>query len=111
MKDFFYVNDVLHNLCLLDVARDAVEHERVNVRLECMRADGVIDARFPKLHGDLGGHELAFAGIFQKGLADGRARVNRAKDIAARAVEKTRNGAKDFALRAFAAARRAKDEI
>src|SRR5437773_1304873 len=77
-------------------------------RLSCV--DCRVDRLSPQLNRDLVRHELAFAGIFKKGLADFCARVDRAEYIAAGAMIKARNRAEGFSLRALAASRRAKKD-
>ena len=62
----------------------------------------------PKLHRDLVRNELALARIIKKGFADLRARVDGAENVPTSAMIVTRDRAQRFALRAFAAARRAK---
>src|SRR6266853_816234 len=111
MKHALHVDHLAHDLRLVHAARNAVEHQRIELGLETVRAHHVAEPRQPELHRDLVGHQLAAARIFEKGLADRRARVELAKHIAARAMKESRNLAEDFSLRAFAAAGRAEDEV
>jgi hypothetical protein len=69
-----------------------------------------VDRLAPELHCDIIRNELAFARILKKGFANLCARVDGAEYIATSAMIVTRDRAEGFALRAFAAARRAKKE-
>ena len=111
VEDLLHVDDVAHDARLAHVARDAVEDERVDVRLESMRADDVGDVGLPEFHGDVVRYELALAGIFEELLAEFRARIQRAKDIAASTVEKARDRSQNLALCPLAAAGRAEDQV
>ena len=76
-----------------------------------MRVYGRIDRFPPKLHCDIVRNELAFARILKEGFADLCARVDGAEYVATSAMIVTRDRAEGFALRAFAAAWRAKKDI
>ena len=110
MKHFFHVDHFLHDFGLADIPRDPIKDERIDVWLKLVRLDGCIDCRSPKLNGDLIGHKLAFAGVFEEGFAYFRAGVDGAKHIAAGAVIIAWDCAQRFALRPFAATRRAKED-
>src|SRR5207237_4771459 len=84
---------------------------RVNVGLERVDAHEVADVSAKKFHRDFVGHELAAAGVIHELLTDGRARIERAEDITHREMEKARDVAEDFPLRAFAAAGGAEQEV
>ena len=111
MENFLHVDQLVHDLGLADISRDAVEHENVDVGFEVMAIDRGVDSRLPELDRDFVRNELAFAGVFQKSAADLGARVDRAKDVAAGAMKKARDAAESFALRAFAAPGRAEEKI
>jgi hypothetical protein len=110
MKHFSYVDHFLHDLGLSDITRNAVEHQRVNVWFKLVRLYGRVDCLSPELDRDIIRHELAFARVIQKRFTDLGARVDGAEYVAAGAVIKAWNRAKGFALRSFAAARRAKED-
>ena len=110
MEDFFYIDHFIHDLGLADIARNAVEHEDVDIWLEFVRIDCGVDPGLPKLDRDIVRHEFAAAGIFKKGAADLGARVERAKDVATGAMKKARDGAERTTLGAFAAAGRRRKE-
>src|SRR5215471_11343305 len=110
MKNFFNIDHFLHDFRLSNVPWNAIEHERVDVGFELMRFNGRVDRLPPELDGDIVRHELSLARIFQERLADFGARVDRAEHIAAGAMIKARDRAERFALRAFAAARRTKED-
>jgi len=95
---------------LADIPRNTVEHEGIDIWLELVRLHRGIDRRSPELDRDLIGHELTLAGVFKEGFANLRAGVDGAKYIAAGAMIKARDCAQRFALRPFAAARRAKED-
>jgi hypothetical protein len=110
MKHFLHVDHFLHDLGLPDIPRNTIEHQSIDIRLELVRLHGGTDRRSPKLDRDLIGHELTFAGVFKEGLANFGTGVDGTKYIAARAVIKARDCAQRFALRPFAAPRRAKKD-
>ena len=105
VKHFFHVDHLLHDLGLVHVPWNAVEHERVDVGFEFVRVDRGVDRLFPELDRDVVRNELAFARVFEKRLADLGARVDRAENVAAGAMIEARDRAERFALGAFAAAR------
>ena len=111
VEDFFHVDHLIHDLRLADIARNAVEHENVDIGFKFVCIDRGIDPRLPELDRDFIGHEFAFARVFEKSAADLGARIDRAKDIAAGAMKEARDGAERAALSAFAAAGRAEKEI
>ena len=110
MENFFHVDHFLHDLGLADISRNSVEDENVDVRLELVRVLGRIDRFFPKFDRDVIRDQLAFAGIFEERFANLAARVDGAEHVAARAMKKARDRAERLALRAFAAAGRAKED-
>ena len=110
MKDLQHFDVLLHELSLLHVARDAVQNQEIDVRLELVSAYAVMDAGAPQLDGDLIRHQLAAARIGHKLLPQLCAGVERAEDVAASHVMKARDSPHDQPLRALAAARRAEDE-
>ena len=101
MEDAVDIEAGAEDFRLVDVAGNAVEHEEVDVGLEASGFFHRLDLLRPEFDGDVVGNELAFAGIFQKSLAQGRADIDGAKDVAAGAVKEAGNGADDFALSAF----------
>src|SRR5215831_1115057 len=103
MKNFFHVDHVFHDLRLLDVSRNSVEHENVDVGFEFMSINRGINRYLPKLDRDVVRHELTFARVFEKRFADWRASVDRTKNVSARAMKVTRNAAECFALSALTA--------
>ena len=110
MEHLLHVDHVIHDLGLTHVSWNSVQYERVDVRLELVRVYGRIDRLPPKLHCDIVRNELAFARILKEGFAYLCARVYGAEYVATSAMIVTRDRAEGFALRAFAAARRAKKE-
>ena len=82
MEDFADVDHVLHDFCLIDISWNAVKHESIDIRFEFVSFDRSVDGFFPKLHRNLVGYELAFAGVFEKGLAYCCPRIDGTKDIA-----------------------------
>ena len=110
MEDFLDVDHVLHDFRLTDISGNAVKHESIDIGLEFVSLDRGVDGFFPKLDRDLVGHELAFAGVFEKGHAYFCPRIDGTENIATGAVKKTRDTAEGFALCAFAASGRAKED-
>src|SRR3954469_19396695 len=111
MEHLLHIDQVVHDLGLANISRDAVEHQDVDVGLERVRVYGRIDLRFPKLDGYFIRHELALARILEEGGADLRPSIDRPKHISAGAVKKARDASEGVALGAFAAARGAEKEI
>jgi len=111
VENFSHPHDVLEHLRLVHVPRDAVEDKKVVVRMEGVRLHALVDADFPKFDRDFVGHQFAPAGILEKLLAERRAQIESAENVAARAVEITRHRAQRPALRSFAAARCAENQI
>ena len=75
-----------------------------------MRLHRGTNRRSPELDRDLIGHQLALAGVFKEGFANLRPGVDGTKHIAAGAMKKAWDCAQRFALRPFAAPRRAKED-
>jgi hypothetical protein len=111
MEHLLNVDQFVHDFRLADVSWNAVEHENINIGLEGVRIHGRVDLGFPEFHGDLVRDELPFARILQKSPAHLRAGIDRPKDVSTGAMEKAGNAAKRAALGAFAAARRAEEEV
>ena len=61
MKNFPHPDNVLQHLCLVDVARDAVEHQKIVVGMKSVRLDALIDADLPKLDRYFVRHQFATA--------------------------------------------------
>src|SRR5262249_24072694 len=110
MEHLFHVDHVIHDLGLTDVSGNSIQHKRIDVRLKLMRVYGRVDCRSPKLHRHFVGNELAFARIIKESFANLCARIDGAEYVATSAMIVTRDRAKGLALRALAAARRAKKE-
>jgi hypothetical protein len=98
------------NLGLVAIARDAIEHEEIDVGLETARTHHAVDLRGPESDADVVGHELASAGVFDKSLAEGRSYIHGAENVATGAVIKTGNRSNDFALGSFARPRCAEEK-
>jgi hypothetical protein len=111
MKDLSHIQEWLEKLRLTDIARNAIENEEVDVGFELMRINALFDAHAPELNGDFVRDQFAAAGILNEGLSERSPRIDRAKNIAARTMKKTRDRAKSAALSAFAAAGSAKDQV
>src|SRR5437773_8666613 len=110
MKNFFHVDELPHDLGLIHIPRNAVEHEDVDVRFEFVRVHRGIDRFFPKFDSNVVWNELAFARVFQKRFPDFCARIDRTKHLAARTMIKALNGTERFALGPFPAAGRTKQD-
>src|SRR5437868_11006964 len=110
MENFSHVNHLLHDLCLIHVPRNAIQHQSVDIWLKFVSIDRGINRFLPKLDRNLVGNELAFTRVLEEGFAYGCPGIDRAKDIAAGAVEKARDTAQSFALCAFAASGRTEED-
>ena len=69
VEDAAHVDEIVHQARLFDVAWDAVEHEKIEVRLEAVRIDLAVDEFLPELDRQLVGHQFTAAGIGKEGLA------------------------------------------
>src|SRR5436190_12516577 len=107
MEDFPDIDELIHDLGLADIPRNAVEDQDIDVRFEDVAVHRRVDLRFPKFHRDLVRDELAFARIIEKRPADFRAGIDRPKHISAGAVKKAGDASEGAALGALAAAGRA----
>ena len=110
MKHAQHFDVLLHVLGLLHVARDAVQHEEVDLRLEHVGIDALLDVLAPEFHGHVVRDEFAAAGVLDKFLPKRRPRVQGPEHISAGQVMKARDGSQNLALGAFAAAWGAEDE-
>ena len=61
MENFSHPDNVLQHLRLVDVARDAVEHQKIVVGMKSVRLDALIDADLPKLDRYFVRHQFATA--------------------------------------------------
>src|SRR5438874_6749931 len=108
MKDLLHVYHFIHDSGLAKVSWNAVEHQCVDVGFEFVCFHRSIDCLSPQLHRDMIRNKLTFAGVFQECFAHLCTRVDGTEDVATSAVIITRDRAERLALRAFAAAWRAK---
>ena len=104
VEDVDDVDVLLHDLGLLDIARDAVEDEEVDVGLEEVALGFTVDVGFPELDGEFVGDEFAAAGVVHELLAKDCAGIEGTKDFAAGTMNEARDAPEDGALGAFAAA-------
>jgi hypothetical protein len=111
MENLPHVDEWLEELCLGDIARNAVEYEKIDVRAELMSFHAVLNAYAPKLDCDFVRDELAFTGVLDESLAEGGAGIDGAKDITAGAVKKAWNRTERDTLSSLAASRCTKDQI
>ena len=111
MENFPHANRVLEHLGLVDIAGNPVEHEEIVIGMEGVGFDTLVDADFPQLDRDFIGDEFSPARIFEELLAERGPQVERPEDIAAGAMVITGNSAQHAALRSFAAAGCAENEI
>jgi len=110
MEDAADIQFRFEHFGLVEIARDAVEDEKIDLGFEPASPFHAFDLRGPEPDGDIVGDKLAFAGIAEEGLAEIGTNVDGAENIAAGAVIEAGNGAENFALGAFAGAGRAKKE-
>ena len=97
-------------LRLIHIARNAVEHQQVNIRLVDRQHRLRVHVLSPHLNREFIRHQLAARGVLHKTLAEIRSHVERAKHIAAGKVIEARNLAEDLALRALTSAWSAKEQ-
>ena len=101
---------LLERLRLRDIARNAVEHQQVDIRLVDREHRLGLHVLAPHLDRELVGNELAARRVGHELLAEVRRHVERPEDIAAGEVEEARHLAEDLALRALAGAGSAEKE-
>ena len=104
------VERVAQHFRLMHVARNAVEHERVGVGMKPSHLFAGVDDLAPQINGRLVWHERSLAGVFDENFSEFAVGTQVAENVAARAMEKIRDGAERAAMRAFAGAGSAKHE-
>ncbi len=102
------IKNAAQHFRLMNIARNAIQHQRVMLGMKPADLGGVDDVLPPKLDRRRIRHELAATGIFDKNFSERTIRAQIAEHIAARAMEKIWDDAENFALRAFARTGRAK---
>ena len=102
VKNSLYIHVMIKKVCLLDIARDAIEDKDIACRAVAVCADHCIHSDAPEFYGGVIGHEEALAGIVHKDLAKLRGHVEVAKDISTSEVDKAGDGPEGFSKCAFA---------
>ena len=104
------VEVVAQHFGLMDVARDAVEHEGVGVGMKPPHLDAGRNEVAPQFNGRAVGHERTFAGVFDENFSEVAVRAQVPEHVAAGAMEETGDRAERAAMRALAGAGRAKHQ-
>lgn len=110
VKDGGDVDKFAEHFCLMDVARDAVEHQRIAARMKPPGRRQAVRELLPQLDGWFIGHELAATGVFDKNSSQRGIGTQVTEHIAATAMNEAGNRAENFSMRAFARAGRAEHE-
>lgn len=101
---------VLEDFCLLNIARNAVEDEEIDVWFEKVAVFAALNVGFPQFHREVVRDEFATGGVGDKLLPQRRAGIERAENIPAGTMHEPGNAPQNRALRAFATTRRAEDQ-
>lgn len=104
MEKLKNVDMLLQQLSLFNIARDPIEHQDVNVRLEHVQHGPGVNLLLEIANRELIGDESSRSGIGNKLLPDGCPRIHGAKGVTHGEMIESRNGAEDCALCAFATA-------
>src|ERR1700677_360568 len=107
MENTAYVELIAENLRLVNIAGNAVQHEKIDIGLESPGLDHCRNLRRPETDCDVIRDKLAFARVLQECFSVLGANVDGTKHIAASQMKKTRNRSDNFALGAFAGTGRA----
>src|SRR5262245_29632605 len=105
IKNSTDVERVLQHLRLADISRDAIQNERVLLRIKVPQGLASLDRLLPELDCGFVRHEFATAGVLEESAAQFIVDAQVAKDIATRAVVEVRDRSEDFPLCAFARSR------
>src|SRR6516162_7567602 len=111
MEDLFHINQLLHELGLIDVAWYSVKHQSVDVRLELSLQYLRFNLCPPEFDSQIIRHEQSLARVLDKFLPKRSSKIERTKHFATRTMEESRNASQDFALRSFSTAGSAHEKI
>ncbi len=104
------VERIFQHFRLMQVARNAVEHQRVRIGMKPPHLRGGVNEFAPKFDGGPVGHQRTFAGVFNENFPKFAFRAQVAENVAASAVEKIRDNAEHAAVGALARTGRAEHE-
>src|SRR5438874_968126 len=111
MEDLLHVDQPFHEFRLIDITRDAVEHQSVNVRFEFRLQYLRLNLCSPKFDREIVRNEQPLAGVLDELLAERRSEIQGTKHFATGAMKKSWNTSEHLALRSFSAAWSAHDKI
>jgi len=106
-----HIDQVLHELGLIDISGNPIKHQRVDIRLKFCLEHLCFDLSPPKFNRQIVRHKQPFAGILDKFLPYRCAQIEGAKHFAASTMEKSRDRSEHFTLSPFATAWSAQEEI
>src|SRR5205085_916349 len=105
-----HLQHVLKQLLLREVPRQPVEHEELGLGVEVVDVLHPLHVLLPQVDRELIRHQLPPPGILLELAPDRAGQVERAKDVAGRAVREARNRPDDLPLRPLAAAGGAEEQ-
>src|SRR6516162_1884461 len=111
MEDLFHINQLLHELGLIDVAWYSVKHQSVDVRLELSLQYLCFNLCPPEFDSQVIRHQQSLARVVDEFLPKRSSKIERTKHVATRTMEESRNTSQDFALRSFSTAGSAHEKI
>jgi hypothetical protein len=101
---------VLQHLGLVNVPRETIENQCVQIGIESAAPCLAFDGLTPKVHSGFVGNQLSAARILDKHPSDLAFNREVSKDVATGAMEEVWDGPEDFSLCAFAGARGAEQQ-
>src|SRR5690242_11945586 len=104
MKYPSHINQVLHELGLIDISGNPIKHQRVDIRLEFCLEYLCFDLCSPKFDRQIVRHKQSFAGILDKFVTQRCAQIEGAKHFAASTMEESGDRSEHFTLSSFATA-------
>lgn len=110
IKNRFYIQRAAEHFCLMNIAGDPVEHKDIALGAEAADVFAAFDELPPELYRRLVRDQLTAAGVLDENSGERIGGAQGAEDIAAGAMEETRNGTENFPLGALAGTGGAKEQ-
>jgi hypothetical protein len=104
VKDCLDIHVMIEEMCLFDIARDAIKDKDVTRWPVAVCADHSIHGDAPEFDSCVIGHEEATARVFNKNLTKVSGHVQVSENFSTRKVHESGNGTKGFSKCAFATA-------
>jgi hypothetical protein len=109
VEDGLNIHVMIEEVCLFDIARDAIQDKDVTRWAVAVCADHCIHGNAPEFYSGVIGHEETTTRVLNKNLPKVGGHIEVSEDFSTRKVHKTGNGTKGFAKCAFTTARGTKE--